>query len=112
MAAELPVPAPGAEVGLVLAVQLVAELAAGQLAAAEAADLSVAVPSAVRPKPRKSKRELHRLQNSARNNQDVFFKKQNNRTPFNSKHVLHMCVHRDSIQICPHCNSLTPSYMT
>lgn len=73
MAAELPVPEPAAEVGLVLAVQLVAELAAGQLAAAEAADLSVAVPSAVQPKPRKSKCELHSLlQNSARINQDVF----------------------------------------
>lgn len=55
-------PEPAAEVGLVLAVQLVAELAAGQLAAAEAVDLSAAVPSAVQPKPRKSKCELHSLQ--------------------------------------------------
>lgn len=56
-------PEPAAEVGLVLAVQLVAELAAGQLAAAEAVDLSAAGPSAVQPKPRKSKCELHSLQN-------------------------------------------------
>lgn len=53
MAAELP----GLESELVLAVQLIAEFAAGQLAvAAEAVGLSAAVPSAVQPKPGKRKR--------------------------------------------------------
>lgn len=101
MAAELPVPEPAAEVELVLAVQLVAELAAGQLAAAEAADLSVAVPSAVQPKPRKSNCELHSLQNIACNNQDVFFKK-TNKTPL-ILITFYISACRDSIQICLHC---------
>jgi len=73
VAAELPVPEPAAAAGLALAVRPAVELAAGWLAAAEAADPSVAVPSAAQPKPRKPKHELHCLQNSACNNQDVFF---------------------------------------
>lgn len=65
MAAELPVPEPVAVVGPVLAGQLAAGLAAGRLAAAETVGLPVAVPSAVQPKPRKSKHEFHSCQTSA-----------------------------------------------
>lgn len=87
----MPEPAPGA--GLGLAVQLVAELAADQLAAVAAVDLSAAVPSAVQPKPRKSKGELHSLQNSAGYSQKSK-PKPGNQNPFNSKHILNMCVQR------------------